>query len=168
MVLVTAMTTTGVAIAAATGSSDPVSGKFDVTLADPPPTFTPCGKQAVAVLKARFVGTATSSDPRLAGKVTMRLRGVTDEDGPGATVSTVSIRNPNTGRLTADGTFTAVRTSESISGVLDVDLHPSGHAVAVIGLRLEPTEDTPSGFHLVGEYGADKAAPASGVVTEGC
>jgi hypothetical protein len=166
MVLLLGVTTTGIAVAATTGS-DPVSGRFVVTLAGPP-TFKPCGKQANAVLKARLTGTATSSDPRLAGDVTMRLRGVTDEDGPGATVSSVVIRNPDTGRRTANGTFVAVRTSETISGVLDVRLHrPSGHAVAVLGLRLEPA-DTPSGFHLVGEYGADKTAPAIGVVTAGC
>lgn len=167
MVLLLGVATAGVAVAATAGSSDPVSGRFDVTLAGPP-TFKPCGDQANAVLKAKLTGTATSSDPRLAGDVTMRLRGVTDEDGPGATKSSVRIRNADTGRLTASGTFVAVRTSETISGVLDVRLHrPSGHAVAVIGLRLEPA-DTPSGFHLVGEYGADKTAPALGVVTEGC
>jgi hypothetical protein len=167
LVVLLGVTSTGVAVAATTGSSDPVSGAFDVTLAGPP-TFKPCGNQANAVLKAKLTGTATSSDPRLAGDVTMRLRGVTDEDGPGATVSSVSIRNPDTGRLTANGTFAAVRTNDTISGVLDVRLHrPSGHAVAVIGLRLEPA-DTPSGFHLVGEYGAGKTAPAIGVVTKGC
>jgi hypothetical protein len=167
MVLLLAVTTTGVAVAATSGSSDEVSGSVDVTLTGPP-TFKPCGNQATAILKATLTGTARSSDPRLAGDITMRLRGVTDEDGPGATVSSVFIRNPDTGRLTANGTFVAVRTSETLSGVLDVKLHrPSGHAVAVIGFTLEPA-DTPSGFHLVGEYGAGKTAPAIGVVTEGC
>ena len=167
MVLLLGVTTTGVAVAATTGSSDPVSGTLDVTLAGPP-TFKPCGKQATARSKATLTGTATSSDPRLAGNVTMRLRGVTDEDGPGATVSLVVIRNPHTGRLTAKGTFVAVRTDTTISGVLDARLHaPSGHAIAVIGFRRKPA-DTPSGFHLVGKYGSGETAPASGVVAEGC
>jgi hypothetical protein len=167
IVLLLGVTTTGVAVAATTGSSDPVSGKFDVTLAGPP-TFNPCGNQATAHLKATLTGTATSSDPRLAGNVTMRLRGVTDEDGPGATASTVVIRNPHTGHLTAKGTFVAVRTDDTVSGVLDAKLHgPSGHAVVVIGLKLKPA-DTPSGFHLVGEYGSGETAPAIGVVAEGC
>jgi hypothetical protein len=166
MVLLLAVTTTGVAVAATSGSSDEVSGSVDVTLTGPP-TFKPCGNQATAILKATLTGTARSSDPRLAGDITMRLRGVTDEDGPGATVSSVFIRNPDTGRLTANGTFVAVRTSDTLSGALDVKLHrPSGHAVAVIGFRLVP--DGPSGFHLHGEYGAGKTAPALGVVTEGC
>jgi hypothetical protein len=167
MVLLLGVTTTAVAVAATTGSSDPVSGKFDVTLAGPP-TFNPCGNQAVARLKATLTGTATSSDPRLAGNVRMRLRGVTDEDGPGATASTVVIRNPNTGQRTAKGTFVAVRTDDGLSGVLDAKLYgPSGHAVVVIGLRLKPA-DTPSGFHLVGKYGSGKTAPAIGVIAEGC
>jgi hypothetical protein len=102
MMVLIGVTTAGVAVAATTGSSDPVSGKFDVTLAGPP-TFKPCGNQANAVLKAKLTGTATSSDRRLAGNVTMRLRGVTDEDGPGKTVSSVRVRNPDTGRLTANG-----------------------------------------------------------------
>ena len=167
MMLLIGVTTAGVAVAATTGSSDPVSGRFDVSLAGPP-KFKPCENQANAILKAKLTGTATSSDPRLAGDVTMRLRGVTDEDGPGATVSSVRVRNADTGRLTAKGTFVAVRTSDTLSGVLDVRLHrPSGRAVAVIGFRLEPAA-TPSGFHLVGEYGAGKTAPAIGVVTKGC
>jgi hypothetical protein len=167
VVLLLGVATTGVAVAATSGSAEEVSGSFDVTLAGPP-KFKPCGKQATAILKARLTGTATSSDPRLAGNVTMRLRGVTDEDGPGATVSSVVIRNPDSGRLRAKGTFVAVRTSDTLSGVLDVQLHrPSGHAVTVIGFTLVPA-DTPSGFKLHGEYGAGKTAPALGVVTEGC
>ena len=167
LVLLLGVMTTGVAVAATNGSAEEVSGSIDLTLAGPP-TFKPCDDQATAVLRARFTGTATSSDPRLAGDVRMRLRGVTDEDGPGATVSSISIRNPDTGRITAKGSFVAVRTEDTLSGVLDVKLRrPSGHAVTVIGFRLEPA-DTPSGFRLHGEYGADKTAPAIGVVTEGC
>jgi len=167
MVLMLGVATTGVAVAATTGSTAAVSGSFDVTVTGPP-GFKQCGDAPIAVIKSALTGTATSSDPRLAGAVTMRLRIVAGEEGPSTTLASVFIHDADTGRLNANGTFDAVRTDEGLSGVMDLQLHrPAGHAVAVVGLRLEPG-DTPSGFHLVGEYGEGKTAPALGVVTTGC
>jgi hypothetical protein len=98
----------------------------------------------------------------------MRLRRVTDQNGPGADASPVFIHHPDTGRLNANGTFVAVSAGSTRSGVLDLQLHgPSGHAVLVIGFTQVPA-DTPSGFKVHGEYGSGKTAPANGVVTEGC
>ena len=137
-------------------SVQPVSASFDATTVSQH-YLTTCsvnGGDTFQATRATYAGTATSSDPRLAGALTIRAWSLVDTtNGVGHLYGTFRIEG--TGRNRAHGTLNAAVAGGKASGLARGFVRGRwGHIVASLGASFDPTAGFSSGSIGTGTAGA--------------
>jgi hypothetical protein len=158
-VLIAAAALVGAGVAAAkhrAPSVQTVSATFDATTVSQH-YLTTCsvnGGDTFQATRATYTGTASSSDPRLAGALTIRAWSLVDTtNGVGHLYGTFRING--TGRNRAHGTLNAAVAGGKASGLArGFTGGPWGHLVASLGATFDPTAGFSSGSIGSGTTGA--------------
>jgi len=102
--------------------------------------------------RARYTGTSTSADGRLAGRITIRIRSLVDQTaGLGTVRGDLVIRDAASGRVKASAKLSAVSTRGALSGILAGKVRDGGRLLA--NFRAEV-----GAAMLTGELGAGASA----------
>jgi len=170
--LLVGLVATGIAVAASkSGEVTAVSGDLSAELVGTP-DVRQCGapEDNTVRIRARFEGTITSSDTRLAGDLEARTDSVIDNDtGDGVVRTRFKVRDPDTGRSKVIGRSVGVTTGLTdfrIQGILDARVVPGGgEFVANVSIDQDPVD-----FSITGEFGKDTpVAPSNkAVISTAC
>jgi hypothetical protein len=148
LIVATALIGAGVAVAKhGPPSVQSVSATFDASTVTQR-YLTTCsvnGGDTFQAARAMYTGTATSSDPRLTGALTIRAWSLVDTtNGVGHLYGTFRIKG--TGRNRAHGTLNAAIAGGNASGLArGFTGGPWGHLVASLGAKFDPTAGFSSG-----------------------
>jgi hypothetical protein len=157
LIVAAALAVAGVAAAhRGAPSVQSVSAAFDATTVSQH-YLTTCsvnGGDTFQATRATYTGTATSSDPRLTGALTIRAWSLVDTtNGVGHLYGTFQIKG--TGRNQAHGTLNAAVAGGKASGLARGFVRGRwGHIVASLGASFDPTAGFSSGSIGTGTTGA--------------
>ncbi|HZT85573.1 MAG TPA: hypothetical protein VE984_09165 [Gaiellaceae bacterium] len=157
LIMATALAAAGAAAAhRGAPSVQSVSAQFNATTVSQR-YLTTCsvnGGDTFQATKAMYTGTATSSDPRLSGALTIRAWSLVDTtNGVGHLFGTFRI--VGAGRDRAHGTLNAAIAGGKASGLARGFVHGRwGHLVASLGATFDPTAGFSSGSIGTGTAGA--------------
>ena len=157
LIVAAALAVAGVAAAhRGAPSVQSVSATFDATTVSQH-YLTTCsvnGGDTFQATRATYTGTATSSDPRLTGALTIRAWSLVDTtNGVGHLFGTFQING--TGRYRAHGTLNAAVAGGKASGLARGFVRGRwGHIIASLGATFDPTAGFSSGSIGAGTAGA--------------
>lgn len=136
-----ALAAAGVAAATHTASATSTSATFDASTVSvlKQVTCTIAGGDSFAGTTATYTGTATSTDPRLNGALTIHAKSVIDTtSGLGRVSGNFKIVGTTAGDH-ANGSFTAVVSAGQAAGLARAELqHPWSHFVATLNSGFDP------------------------------
>ncbi len=162
--VVAALTAAGVALAAVSSGAQAASATFAATTVSNSRVVT-CsvnGGDTFASTLATYTGTASSTDARLDGALTIRAQSLVDATtGLGRIVGDFQIKNAS-GDVTAGGSIDAALDSGQASGLLSARVSdPDGRLVATLSAPFDPATGFGSGSLGTG------SVSGSGVVLSG-
>jgi hypothetical protein len=171
LLVLVGLAVTGIAVAATrSGEVTAVSGDISAQLVGTP-DIRPCGapEDNTVRVRATFEGTVTSSDPRLAGDLSLKTTLVVDNDtGDGTVRVRFTVRDPVTDRLKVIGRAVGATTGLTdfrVQGVLVGRLVRGGGEVVANATVFQNPD-----LSLTGEFGKDTPIPPSNkaVISTAC
>lgn len=163
-VVAAVLTVVGIALAddSAPGSTDSVAATFTAATVSDLETQTCTGSDGTyQITKASYSGDSTSSDPRLAGKVTIRVRSVYNTTKNLGWVEG-KLEVDNASKKSAEGNLTAVDAGGALAGFVK---GKAGDPKGKLFANVSATFDSATGF-MAGQLGAG-SSPDTAIVASG-